>query len=269
MSEQLKLMCVLAHPDDESLGTGGILARYASEGVETSLITATRGQRGWKGSKEDYPGEAALGDLRTRELEAAAEVLGVRQVFVLEHMDGELDRADSAEAVRSIAEIVQRVRPQVVVTFGPDGVYGHPDHIAISQLATAAVVRAASDTAALDQPPHLVSKLYYMAPNRDLLDAYQAAFGVFNKRVDDHSRGAVPWEDWALTTRVETRAFTDTVWQAISRHRSQLRDYAKLRDLPEEHWLSIFGEETYYRVFSLVNGGRETEGDLFVGLRGT
>ena len=60
MSKQLKLMCILAHPDDESLGTGGILAKYAAEGVETYLVTATRGQRGWFGPEEDYPGPESL-----------------------------------------------------------------------------------------------------------------------------------------------------------------------------------------------------------------
>ena len=64
MTNNLKLMCVLAHPDDESLGTGGILARYAAEGIETYLVTATRGERGWFGDSEEYPGPEALGKIR-------------------------------------------------------------------------------------------------------------------------------------------------------------------------------------------------------------
>ena len=68
MTEQLKLMVVLAHPDDESLGMGGILARYAAEGVETYLITATRGERGWFGDPAEYPGPTALGQRREQEL---------------------------------------------------------------------------------------------------------------------------------------------------------------------------------------------------------
>jgi LmbE family N-acetylglucosaminyl deacetylase len=76
MAEALRLMAVLAHPDDESMGTGGTLAKYAAEGVETYLLTATRGEKGWKGKKEDYPGAKALGQLREGELQAAARERG-------------------------------------------------------------------------------------------------------------------------------------------------------------------------------------------------
>ena len=93
MTETLKLMCILAHPDDESLGTGGILAKYAAEGVETYLVTATRGERGWMGDEKDDPGLEALGRLRTGELQAAAQVLGLREVNFLDYIDGDLDRA--------------------------------------------------------------------------------------------------------------------------------------------------------------------------------
>src|SRR5216683_2480834 len=89
MAETLKLMAVLAHPDDESLGVGGILAKYAAEGIETSLVTATRGERGWFGDEHEYPGLEALGQIREAELRAAAEVLGIRSVDFLEYIDGE------------------------------------------------------------------------------------------------------------------------------------------------------------------------------------
>lgn len=267
MTEPLRLMCVLAHPDDESLGTGGTLARYAAEGVETYVVTATRGQRGWKGAKEDYPGPEALGDLRTEELNAAARVLGIRRLWLLEHMDGELDQADPDELTREIARCIREARPHVVVTFGPDGAYGHPDHIAISQFAAAAVVRAATPDHSPGGTPHPVSKLYYMAATQELMDAYQEAFGAFNKEVDGKARRAVAWQDWSITTRVDTRDYTSLVWDAICCHKSQLRDFGKLQALPEGHRHSIFGEQTYYRAFSLVNGGRAVEHDLFAGLR--
>jgi hypothetical protein len=77
MNEARRLLCVLAHPDDESLATGGILARYAAEGVATYLITATRGERGWQGDPRADPGSEALGQLREAELRAAAQVLGL------------------------------------------------------------------------------------------------------------------------------------------------------------------------------------------------
>src|SRR2546421_5874384 len=80
MTDALKLMCVLAHPDDESMGTGATLARYAAEGVETYLVTATRGEYGWQFAPEDNPGPEALGKRREAELREAVRVLGLREV---------------------------------------------------------------------------------------------------------------------------------------------------------------------------------------------
>jgi LmbE family N-acetylglucosaminyl deacetylase len=165
MTDQLKLLCVLAHPDDESLGTGGILRQDAAEGVETSLVTATRGERGWTGSESEYPGLEVLGKRREAELLAAASVLGIRRVEFLDYIDGDLDQAHPAEAIAKIVGHVRRVQPDVVVTFGPDGAYGHPDHIAICQLTTAALVAAADPAAPCcrERPSHRVSKFYYIA----------------------------------------------------------------------------------------------------------
>src|ERR1700687_2036782 len=147
MANKLKLMCVLAHPDDESLGNGGILAKCAAEGVETYLVTATRGERGWFGNESDYPGLEALGKRREAELLAAAQVLGIRRVDFLDYIDGDLDQAPPSEVIAQIVGHVRSVKPDVVVTFGPDGAYGHPDHIAICQLTTAALVAAADPAA--------------------------------------------------------------------------------------------------------------------------
>ena len=141
MTGALRLMVVAAHPDDETLGFGGVLARYAIEGIETFVITATRGERGrYLGRPLDnpgHPGRDALSQIREKELLAAAAVLGVRQVSLLGYEDQHLDRVDVAEAVTAIVAHIRRVRPQVLLTFAPDGAYGHPDHIAVSQLATA------------------------------------------------------------------------------------------------------------------------------------
>ena len=140
---ELRLMCVLAHPDDESLGTGGALALSAAEGIATYLVTATRGERGRFGDAVTRPAPDVVGRTREAELRAAAEELGLREVCFLDYPDGALDGVDAAEAIARIAGHLRRVRPQVVVTFGPEGAYGHTDHIAISQFTTAAVVAAA------------------------------------------------------------------------------------------------------------------------------
>ena len=276
--DALRLLAVLAHPDDESLGCGGVLAKYASEGVETFLVTATRGQRGrYEGhpasDRDRHPGPDALARIREAELRAAAAVLGVREVTLLDYCDQELDSAMPLDAIGRIVTCVRRVRPQVVVTFGPDGVYGHPDHIAISQFTTAAMVAAADPefAGAGDEgrlPPHSVSKLYYMLLAQPTFDAYQEAFRTLSSTVDGVVRQAIPWPDWAVTTIVDTRDWWETVWRAVSCHASQVSAYGRVKELlPEEH-KALWGHQGFYRAFSVVNGGRARETDLFEGLRG-
>jgi LmbE family N-acetylglucosaminyl deacetylase len=262
VADNLRLMAVLAHPDDESLGVGGTLARYASEGVQTFLVTATRGENGRSGSlKCSSPEE--LGRVREAELLAAAKVLGLSDVSFLDYVDGALDRVDSREAISKIAAHITRVRPHVVMTFGPDGAYGHPDHIAISQLTTAAVVYAAHQ----QSPEAPVAKLYYMAWTRTRWDAYQAALKKLTSKVDGVERQATPWPDWAVTTVIDTAKQWPVVWRAVSCHESQISAYENLRDLPAAEHQALWGSQEFYRAFSLVNGGRRRETDLFEGLR--
>jgi len=269
----LKLMCIMAHPDDESLGSGGTLAKYSAEGIETYLITATRGERGRFGTSGKSPGPAVVGPAREAELLAAARELGIREVSFLDYIDGDLDRADPEEAVAKIAWHLRRIRPHVVITFGPEGAYGHPDHIAISQFATAAVVWAAdphrlvAGKGQTEHEAHAVSKLYYMAWTKSKWAAYQSALRDLKTTVEGVERKAAPWPDWAITTLIDTGAYWPTVWRAVSCHKTQMGIYGQLEHLPEEHHKAIWGIQEYYRVFSLVNGGRKRESDLFEGLR--
>lgn len=272
MTAILKFACVLAHPDDETLGMGGTLARYASEGVEVHVITATRGQSGRYRDNSAHPGPEALGRIREAELRAACRVLGVHDVHVLDYMDGSLDRADPAEAAGLIARHLRRIRPHVVATFGPDGAYGHPDHIAISQFALAAVAAAADPGLELAEPggalpPHTISKFYYQAWSAAKWAAYQTAFKRLVSRVDGVERQAAPWPDWAITTVVDTAAFWPTVWRAVQCHESQMMIYGALGHLSDADHAGLWGTQEYYRAMSLVNGGRDKETDLFEGLR--
>lgn len=273
--QTLRLMAVLAHPDDESLGVGGTLAKYAGEGVDVFLVTATRGDRGRfhgvPSGDPRHPGPCALARIRETELRAAAAELGVREVTVLDYKDQRLDTIAPREAIARITREVRRVRPDVIVTFGPDGAYGHPDHIAICQFTTAAIVAAADATfecgaelAALD--PHAVSKLYYLAWPASKWAAYQAWARPLSSRVDGTERTATPWPEWAITTEIDTRGVWPTVWRAVSCHASQVAAYEGLRDLPPEHHESLWGRQSFYRAFSTVNGGRVRETDLFEGL---
>lgn len=269
------LMAVLAHPDDESLGVGGALAKYASEGVDVFLLTATRGDRGrYRGhpSGDDrHPGPLALAKIREGELRAAASVLGVHEVSLLDYHDQHLDQTNPHQGVAGIAAHLRRVQPEVVVTFGPDGAYGHPDHIAISQFTTAAIVAAADPGFACAggeaaARPHSVSKLYYIAWPESTWAAYQGAVGRLLSTVDGVERQATPWPDWAITTVIDTRHFWPTVLQAVSCHESQVAAYERLKELSPQHHEALWGRQSFYRVFSTVNGGRAREADLFEGI---
>lgn len=262
-----RLMAVLAHPDDESLGIGGTLAAYAARGVETYVVTATRGERGRYFDNENRPSDAEVGRVREAELRDAARELGVHEVTLLDYLDGELDRADPSEAVGRIVAQLRRVRPQVVVTFDPFGAYGHPDHVAICQLTTAAVLRAADRTYASDDEPHVVSKLYYFVLDERAWTAYQAAFKRLTSRVDGEERTATPWPRWAVSAEIDTRAHWATVWRAVRRHRTQLAVYAKLGELTPEHHEALWGSGTFYRALAVVSDGRAREVDLFAGVR--
>jgi LmbE family N-acetylglucosaminyl deacetylase len=258
--KQLKLMCVLAHPDDESLGTGGTLAKYAAEGVDTYLVTATRGERGRFGDGGVRPAAEVVGSTREAELLAAAKELGIREVELLGYPDGGLDAVDAAAAQEAIARHLRRVKPHVVVTFGPEGAYGHPDHIAISQLTTAAIVRAADSD-------FRVSKLYHIAWGAQAWAAYEAALKKLTSKVDGVERQVIPAPEWGITTRIDTSAVWPTVLRAVQCHRTQMSIYKNLEGLPPEHHRALWGVQEFYRAFSLVNGGRARESDLFEGLR--
>jgi LmbE family N-acetylglucosaminyl deacetylase len=269
MAGSLRMMCVLAHPDDESLGTGGALAAYAAQGVETYLVTATRGERGWTGAAHDYPGEAELGRIRETELRAAADILGVHEVQLLDYVDGDLDKADPRQVIREIVGHLRRVKPQVVVTFAPDGAYGHPDHIAICQLTGSALICAADANYAdsAHTPPHAVSKFYYKVWTKEEGEIYQSVFGTITMDIDGVQRQQVAWEDWAVTTRIDASAHWRTVWKAVACHRTQLPNYARLESLSDDQQRTLWGLQGYVRAASLVNGGRALETDFFEGLR--
>ena len=184
-----------------------------------------------------------VGKVREAELRAASKELGIREVHFLDYMDGDLDRADPVEVQRKIVGFLRRIRPDVVATFGPDGAYGHPDHIAISQLAAAAVLSAADADYAAGSggEPHRVSKFYYLAWSKPKWDAYQAAFKKLVVTVDGVERQASPWPDWAITTVLETGDVWDTVWRAVCCHQTQMTIYGQLENLSPQHHQDVVG----------------------------
>lgn len=265
------LMVIAAHPDDETLGFGGAIARYAAAGVDVTLVTATRGDRGrWRGiapGGDGHPGPLALASIREAELREAASVLGVRHVEVLGYPDGCLDHVDPQRIVSELAGHVRRVRPTVVLTFGPDGAYGHPDHIAVSQFAMAAVLWAAAGAQTHgDHAPHAVAKVYFLAWPVSTWTVYESVFKKLTSTVDGVERQVVPWPDWAITTTIDTRKVAARVHQAALCHASQTSAYGALLDLTGPTLERLWGQQSFYRALSTVNGGRAIEQDLFEGI---
>jgi LmbE family N-acetylglucosaminyl deacetylase len=124
-----RVLFVFAHPDDESMGTGGTIARHVRAGVEVHLLCLTRGGAGWGGRP---PGRRPdeLPAIRTGELDLAAKVLGLASVELWDYPDGGVPSCNQDEITRRIGEHVRSLQPGVVVGWGPDGGYFHPDHIA-------------------------------------------------------------------------------------------------------------------------------------------
>ncbi|HYY69273.1 MAG TPA: PIG-L family deacetylase [Terriglobales bacterium] len=161
----LRLLCLTAHPDDEAGGFGGSLLLYESRGVETYVICLTAGQAATH--RGDARSDQELGSLRRREFEASCRVLKVTRGLVLDHPDGRLERADFYSVAGELVERIRHIRPQVIMTIGPEGaVTAHPDHSMVSLFATLAYHWAGRSNRFPEQlkdglTPHRTQKLYY------------------------------------------------------------------------------------------------------------
>lgn len=204
------LLGVFAHPDDESIACGGLLARCAALGVRVHVLSLTRGDAGPRPTTED--GAADLAALRSRELADAARALGIAGASALDYADGMLPWLDAAALEAGIREAITRIGADVVVTFGPDGLYWHPDHIAVHERATAAVA-AMGDAA---------PALYYvtMPPGqmRRLVDHAGDSAGVIPGLDDPDAFGA---EALPPTLVVHAGRYASAKLAAILAHRTQ------------------------------------------------
>jgi LmbE family N-acetylglucosaminyl deacetylase len=159
-----RILGVFAHPDDETFCAGGTLARYVARGAEVLVVSATRGEAGQIRSR-GVATRRTLGQVREQELYLACRRLGVQHTQCLDYGDGRLQDVDQDILIEKIGEIIRSFRPDVVITFGPDGAYGHPDHIAISAATTAAWLAWDGDgyppQASGGLAPHRPVRLYY------------------------------------------------------------------------------------------------------------
>lgn len=271
--EQLRLMAVFAHPDDESFGNGGTLARYAREGVHLSLVTATLGEEG-EISDPSLATRENLGEVRERELRAACEILGIQELRLLGYRDGSLGAADEREARGKIVGAMRELRPQVVFSFGPDGVYGHPDHVAISRLATEAYREAGNPSSYPEQlegglETWSPSKLYYVAVPRGRFQR------IMEKAIPLLSSSFWSEMDWGsfgvkedrITSCLEVEEYAGDRLSATLTHRTQVQPNHPFFVIPREELLGYFSRECFVLADSRVGRPQGMEDDLFRGLR--
>ncbi|MEU1483059.1 N-acetyl-1-D-myo-inositol-2-amino-2-deoxy-alpha-D-glucopyranoside deacetylase [Streptomyces sp. NPDC005752] len=287
-----RLLLVHAHPDDESIINGATMARYAAEGAHVALVTCTLGEEG----EVIPPGlahlaadrEGGLGEHRAGELEAAMRKLGVTDHRFLggpgrfhdsgmtgteqNHRPGAFWAADVDEAAGHLVGVIRSLRPQVLVTYDPDGGYGHPDHIQAHRVATRAADLAADP--AYDAgagAPHTVAKIYW---NRVPRSVAEDAFARLRDTAADAFPGIaaiddVPGvvDDAGITTEIDGTAYAGAKTAAMRAHATQIAVDGTFFALSNDLGQPVFTTE-YYELVRGTPGVEEgqRERDLFAGL---
>jgi LmbE family N-acetylglucosaminyl deacetylase len=274
----LTLMAVHAHPDDESSSTGGILARYGLEGVNTVLVTCTNGEYG-DGPDHVKPGEEGHDPLqvaktRLSELEAACEHLGVRHAELLGYHDSGMpdwpykQRPDVfcnvplSESAGRLVLLMEHYRPDVVVTYGDYGGYNHPDHRRAHQITMSAI-----------EETDIPAKLYFIARRRRDWERLRQAMEAAGLDAPAPPQSQTTPEQEArmteiearITTTVDTSAVSDRKRAALAAHASQL-DRSWWVRFPPELFGDVFAGESFIRERDR-SGAVTPETDLFAGLR--
>jgi LmbE family N-acetylglucosaminyl deacetylase len=225
-------MAVHAHPDDEATGTGGVLARYAAEGMRTVLVTCTDGGcgDGPGGVKPGDPGHdpAAVASIRRQELEASCDILKISHLETLDYADsgmmgwptndapGSFWHTPVEEGAAKLAELLRRYQPDVVVTYDENGFYGHPDHIQANRITMAAL--------AMTTP---TPKVYWTTAPRSMMQRFGESMREFGADVPepDPAEAAALAEiglpDEEITTWVDTAAFGGQKFDSLAAHASQ------------------------------------------------
>ncbi|WIM92977.1 PIG-L family deacetylase [Actinoplanes oblitus] len=276
VDRSLTLMAVHAHPDDEATGTGGVLARYAAEGVTTVLVTCTDGRcgDGPGGVKPGEPGHdpVAVAAMRREELEASCAALKVTHLELLGYADsgmmgwpgndapGSFWSTPITEAANRLAEQIRRYEPDVIVTYDENGFYGHPDHIQAHRVTMAAVAMTG-----------VPAKVYWTTAPHSAMAAFGEALrelGVDWAEAEVAGDDAAPQlglPDAEITTWVDVRAFGGQKYDALAAHASQSENIQFLR-MGKERFTELMGVETFLRVHD-TTGAPLPEDDLFAGLR--
>ncbi len=278
------LMAVHAHPDDECLGTGGILARYGAEGVRTVLVTCTDGAVG-EISDPALATPENLAEVRARELDESVRILGISRLAKLGYRDSGMQgtadndnpasfhQADFDGAVAKVVRLMREERPDVVVTYDENGGYGHPDHIRAHQV-TVAAFEAAGDPKRFPDagPPWSPAKLYYAVIARSGFKRFGELLreaGIeppFPARSDEGGDTGPTFgvSDDRVTTIVDIHKYVDTKRSALAAHATQMGQEQFFMRLPPALFGEIFGRETFQLISGPSSGSPED--DLFSGL---
>jgi LmbE family N-acetylglucosaminyl deacetylase len=226
------LLVVLSHPDDESMGTGGLILRHTRADIAVHLICATRGEKGWMG-KPPGAREEDLAAIRTQELDDAAAALGLSSVELWDYPDGGVPKSDLGEITTRIGEQIARLEPAAVVGWGPDGGYGHPDHITMGRCTDAAVEAL---------PESKRPGLYHIAVDDELTRFYKEALELGGESGDGLPLIAAEHVDLVLELSPDE---VQMKVRAIDCHQSQLEQWRiEIRNHP--HLMqSGYGREPY------------------------
>ncbi len=270
------LLAIFAHPDDESFGPGGTLAKYAAEGVSVHLICATMGEAG-ENDTADMDEFDDLASRREQELRCAVSILGLTEVHLLGYRDSGMAGSPDNQHPRSlvqanpdvpaeqVADLMRRLRPQVVLTFDPFGGYGHPDHIAMHRATVAAFERLPQS----ERP----QRLYFTTFPRTALRwavRLMPLFGLnpeaIGKNRDINLRAALEHE-LPVTTRVDIGDYYEIKQQAGACHSSQLSGPGSFWGrIPRWLMRRLQSIETFYRAAPPFQRGAQVERDLFDGI---
>ncbi len=231
------ILLVFAHPDDESFGVSGTVKKYTQQGLPVDLICATRGEIG---ARLDVPENIDTGTAREAELRTAAAIIGIRDIYFLGYIDGDLDKADTEQVIDKIANIMRLVEPEIVITFGPDGISGHSDHVAVGKAATEAFKRLSAEGTG-------PRKLYYVTIAKSAVP-----------NADDFGVATRPDEE--VTISCDISEFLDFKIQAIAAHRSQ-NDAREFVEMLKEGRGSGFGQKEY--LYLAIPRSHRKETDLF------
>jgi mycothiol S-conjugate amidase len=282
--EPLALLAVHAHPDDESSKGAATVARYHAEGVHTVLVCCTGGEEGdiLNPAMDTPEVRADLPAIRRRELDAAARIIGFDEVVLLGYRDSGMPdsdanrdprsfaQADLGEAVGRLVGVIRRVRPQVVITYGPDQQgYPHPDHLRVHDITMPAVAASADPSAYPEAGPvWQVAKVYFTAWSRRRVQAMHEKFLELGLESPfDDKWFERPSQDHLITTRIDTSGFADVRRRALVAHATQVDPTSKFWfGLPPEIGDQVYPVDDFELGLSTVET-TTPEDDLFAGLR--